>query len=276
MSATIYEPNKQVKLGLKIWPEMFKEAYRSRELTWRLFIRNLLARYKQAVLGYLWALIMPFIAIGTFMFLNKSGVMNISHTDVPYPLFALIGLTVWQLFSTGITSGAQSLVSSGGMITQINFSLESLVFSSMAQAVFEFLIKLILIVVFFVLYQFLPSWKALLFPIVLLPMLFLTMGCSFLLSLINGVLRDVANMVSLVTTFLLFATPVLYPAKNAENIFFKWNPLNYLVNAPRDIIIYGRIKELEGFLWATVFSVLLFFVAWRIFFIAKTKIPERI
>lgn len=276
MGIEIYEPNKTVRLGLRIWPVMIEEAYRARELTWRLFMRNLLARYKQAVLGFLWALIMPFIAIGTFIFLNKSGVMNISSTDVPYPLFALIGLTVWQLFSTGITCGAQSLVASGGMISKINFPLESLVFSSIAQSVFEFLVKLILLAVFFMAYRFIPPVVALFFPVLLLPIFFLTLGCSFILSLVNGVVRDVANIVSLLVTFFMFATPVLYPAKDEASAFFKWNPLNYLVNAPRDILIHGKISHPEGFIWSSLFAFAFFFFSWRIFFIAKTKIPERI
>ncbi len=276
MNSIIYEPNKYAKLGFKIWPAMFKDIYRSRELVWRLFLRNWLAKYKQAVLGCLWALIIPFIAIGTFIFLNRAGVLNISETAVAYPLFALIGLTVWQLFSTGVTSGTQSLVTSGSMIAKINFPHEVLVVAAMAQSIFEFMIKLILVVIFFAVYRFCPPWQAVLFPLALVPILLLTLGLSFLLALINGVLRDVANMVSLVVTFLMFATPVLYPAKSSGNIFFKWNPLNYLVNTPRDLIVQGRIVDMEGFILSSVFALGVFLLSWRIFYIAKTKIPERI
>lgn len=140
MDYNLYVPNKHLKLGIKIWAEMFQESIRSRELIWRLFIRNLSAKYKQTVLSYLWALILPFIAIGTFVFLNRAGILNIGSTDMPYPLFALIGISIWQLFSTGLISGTNSIVEAGGMISKINFPREVLVFSSIAQSVLSFLL----------------------------------------------------------------------------------------------------------------------------------------
>ncbi|NQT33007.1 MAG: ABC transporter permease [Candidatus Omnitrophica bacterium] len=276
MDYIVYEPNKNVKLGLKIWPAMFRELVGSRELIWRLFVRNWSAKYKQAVLGYLWAIIMPFIAIGTFVFLNRVGVLNIGETGAPYPLFALIGLTVWQLFATGLNSGCQSLVASGGMISKINFPIEVLVIASLAQAIFEFLVKFILIVIFFIVFKFIPAWTIVLFPLAIIPIVLLTLGLSLFFSLVNGVLRDTANAVSVITTFLMFLTPVLYPLKDKANLFFKFNPLAPLVVAPRDLIIYGHIKEPVSFLMASTLSILIFFICWRIFYLAKTKIPERL
>jgi len=272
----LYFPNKQLKLGLRIWPVMVSDLWGGRELVWRLFLRNWLARYKQAALGWTWALIMPFIAIGTFVFLNRAGILNIGSTDVPYPLFALIGLAVWQLFSTGLSSGCASVVSSGNMVSKINFPLEVLVFSSIAQAVFEFTVKCALVLVFFAVYRFVPPAGALLFPLAVLPIVILTLGLSLILSLVNGVLRDTANAVSLITTFLMFLTPVLYSEGEAKSAFFRLNPLTALVNAPRDILIHGRVKDPLSFLWASVFSLVVFLVFWRVFYLAKTKIPERL
>jgi len=271
----IYEPNKYLKLGVRIWPRMFRELMQSRELIWRLFVRNWSARYKQAALGYVWALIMPFIAIGTFMFLNRAGILNIGATDLPYPLFALIGLTVWQLFATGINSGCNSIVTAGAMISKINFPLESLVFASLAQAIFEFLIKFGLVIVFFFIFKFIPSWGIVLFPLAVIPILVLTLGLSLILSLVNGVLRDTINVVTLLTTFLMFLTPVLYPLSD-RSVLFRLNPLASLVAGPRDLIVHGYIKEPVDFFISTVFSFLVFFICWRVFYVAKTKIPERV
>lgn len=276
MNYNSYIPNKHLKLGIKIWPEMFQELVKGRELIWRLFMRNLSAKYKQTVLSYLWALILPFIAIGTFMFLNRAGILNIGSTDIPYPLFALIGVSIWQLFSVGIISGTNSIVSAGGMISKINFPREVLVFSSIAQSIFEFLIKFVLIVIFFFIFRFIPSWEIIFFPLAIIPVLILTLGLSLVLSLVNGVLRDTANVVSLLTTFLMFLTPVLYPISTEKFLIFKLNPLSPLITAPRDLIVYGYIKEPVDFFVASVLSVLLFFISWRLFHLVETKIPERI
>lgn len=98
-----YMPDKYLKLGFRIWVKMLQELIKSRDLIWRLFVRDFLAKYKQTVLGVLWAIIMPLLMIGTFVFLNRTGVLNIGKTDVPYPIFALVGLSIWQLFAAGLT-----------------------------------------------------------------------------------------------------------------------------------------------------------------------------
>ena len=93
MDYNLYAPNRHLKLGIRIWAEMFQELIRSRELIWRLFLRDFLAKYKQTVLGILWAIIMPLLMVGTFVFLNRAGVINIGKTEIPYPVFALLGLS---------------------------------------------------------------------------------------------------------------------------------------------------------------------------------------
>ena len=146
-----YEPDAQLRRGLfSLWREMFAEMISNHELIWRLFLRDFLAKYKQVVFGFLWAIIMPLTMIGGFSFLNKAGLLNIGRTDIPYPAFALLSLTIWQLFARGLSVTSGSIIEAGGMVAKINFAKESLVIASFAQAVFESFIRLILIVVVFV------------------------------------------------------------------------------------------------------------------------------
>jgi lipopolysaccharide transport system permease protein len=273
---TVYEPNKYLKRGIRIWKDMFVELFESRELIWRLFSRDLSAKYRQSLLGYLWFLLLPFAAIGTFMYLNRVGIVNIDTVDVPYPLFALIGVTIWQLFSVGIVAGTNSIVSAGSMIIKINFPREALVFASMAQSLFEFILKVFLIGVFFIIFKFVPSTAIVFFPLAVLPIIILTTGLSLILSLVNGVLRDTANAVALLSMFLMFLTPVLYPLSLERAYFLRLNPLVPLINAPRDLIIYGQIREPISFVVASLIAIIVFFVAWRIFHLVETKIPERL
>ncbi len=255
---------------------MFGELYDFHELIWRLFARDLSAKYKQSLLGNAWCLAMPFVAIGTFMYLNHAGILHIQHTSIPYPLYALIGLSIWQIFATGLNSGANSLVGAGDMVTKINFPREVLVIASMAQSVFEFLIKFGLIIVFFCVFKYFPSWKIIFFPIVLLPLLFLTVGLSLVLSLLNGVMRDIGNIVSLLLMFLMFLTPVLYPVPAKNFLLLKFNLLSPLINAPRELMTEGSIHQPVLFGVASVVSLLIFLMAWRIFHLAETKVPERV
>ncbi|MBL8012719.1 MAG: ABC transporter permease [Candidatus Omnitrophica bacterium] len=276
MKKEIYESHKFLKLGVKIWPSMFSELGACRDLIWRLFVRDVTAKYKQSFLGIFWAIITPLFAIATFSFLNRSGILNIGHVDVPYILYALIGLSIFQIFSTGIVAGCGSLVSAADMITKINFPRESLVIASMAQALTEFIIKFFMILILFVIYKFVPKWEIIFLPIVLVPMVFLTLGLSFVLSLINGIFRDTAQLVTILSSFLLFLTPVLYPIPSDHVFLFKVNPLVALVNAPRDLMIYGLIREPLDYAVASGVSVLFFLISWRLFHLIETKIPERV
>ena len=213
-----YTPNYGTGWGLHIWREMLEEALSSRELTWRLFIRDFSARYKQSVLGVAWAVILPIIAVGTFVILNRSGLLNVGDTGVPYPVYALLGLTIWQVFAGGLTACSNAIISGGSMVIKINFPKETLVIAAMGQAIFELLVRIILLAIVMIIFQASPTWTVVFFPVTLLPLVMLTLGLGLSLSLINVVLRDVASIVTLTTTFLMFLTPVIYPAPNTGSL----------------------------------------------------------
>lgn len=262
----------------RIWHEMFSELIGSRELIWRLFLRNFKAKYRQTVLGFLWALITPLLAVGTFVFLNRAGVLNIGKVDIPYPAFALLGLTVWNIFAGGLTACSNSIVAGGSMVVKINFPKEALVLSSLGEALVETMVRLALTAFVFAIYKVVPAWTAILFPLTLIPLLLFTLGLGFMLSLLNAVLRDVANIVSLSTTFLLFITPVLYPEPKAA--FFKavmaFNPLVALISGPRDLVIKGYLTQPVSFWFYSALSLIIFIISWRLFHLAEIRIAERV
>ena len=221
---------------------------------------------------------MPLLMVGTFVFLNRSGVINIGKTDIPYPAFALLGLSIWQLFATGLTACTNSILQGGGMVVKINFPKESLVIAAFAQSVFEFLVRIGLLVVVFAIYKITPSWMTILLPLVLMPLVLLTLGLGLLLALLNAVMRDIAYVVTLLTSFLLFLTPVLYPAPSGGffSVLSILNPLSILVNSAREIVVFGYIKEPLQFTGASLFSFFIFLISWRIFHLAEVRMAERV
>jgi lipopolysaccharide transport system permease protein len=275
----VYSPEAQLKVGfLAVWREMLDELISSRELIWRLFLRDFSGKYRQSILGVFWALIMPLILVGIFVFLNRSGILNIGDTGIPYPVYALLGLSIWQLFATGLIASTSSLVQGGTMIVKINFPKESLVIASLAQSVVEFIVRIALLVAVFALYKVAPSWTTIFLPVVLIPLLLLTIGLGLIFSLLNVIIRDMANIVILATTFLLFLTPVLYPAPST-GLFVsinQYNPLAILVSGARDVVIKGYIAEPLQFLGASLFSLVVFLVAWRIFHLVEPRMAERV
>lgn len=276
---TTYEPDNSIKNGfLHIFKEIFIELKRNRWLTYQLFKRDFFALYKQSFIGILWAIIVPLISVATFIILNRAGVFSIGDIDIPYPLYAILGMSFWQLFSTGLIACTNSLVMAGPMIVKINFSKKSIVIASFGKSVISFLIQLILAAILFVIYGIVPHIAILLIPFLLIPIILFTLGIGFILSLLNGIMRDIGNVISSIIVFLLFLTPVLY-AKPTTGLLTKitnYNPLYYLIATPREFLLTGNISEWKGYLISSIISIIIFILCLVIFHLTETRITERI
>lgn len=283
MSATqkekIYRPKLEKSENcFLIWREMFCEFFNNRELIYFLFRRNFLAKYRQSFLGVIWAVITPFIAIGTFLFLDRAGVMNIGETDIPYSAYALLGFSIWQLFATGLIECTNSIVQAGPMVIRVSFPKETIVISSFSQALFDFCVRLVLIIILFAYLGIVPSWTIIFFPLSLIPLILFTVALGLFFSLLNAIMRDTVNVITIVVGFAFFLTPVLYVEKK-EGLFLlfnKINPLTALVIGPRDIVLLGHLtKPMEFVMWSVV-AFVLFLISWTIFHLVEPKMAERV
>src|SRR5438552_13941529 len=109
MPAVAVYDSQSTPSGRAAWLSMFRDLWGTRELIVRLFLRDFAARYKQSILGYLWALGPPLITVVVFTLLTGARVLNVEDPGMPYPAFVLLGLTVWGLFAGALTSITSSL-----------------------------------------------------------------------------------------------------------------------------------------------------------------------
>jgi len=276
---TFYEPDNSLKKGYRsLFSEIFNELNKSRWLIFQLFKKDFVALYKQSLIGVFWAILLPLVAVGTFIVLSGAGVFNAGALTVPYPIYAILGTALWGLFSTGLVATSNSIVAAGPMITKINFSRKSLVIASMGQALLAFIIQLCLVLALLVYYHIAPSPAMLLIPLLIVPLLLFTLGLGFVLSLLNGIVRDVANIVSVLVTFLLFLTPVLYakPTTGVLATLSNYNILFYLVSVPRDLILFGTSNFLKGFLLSSAVAFFVFLLFLAVFHLTETRVAERV
>jgi lipopolysaccharide transport system permease protein len=274
-----YEPDNSLKKGyIQLLNEIVEEIVVNRWLTYQLFRRNFLGTYKQSLFGILWIIIIPVVNVSVFAVLNNSGIFNIGDIQAPYPIFALSAMAFWQIFASGLGSCGISLVSAGEMITRINFSKKSLVFAPLGRALVSFMIQLVLIGLLFLFYRIPPSIGIILIPLVMLPVIFLTLGLGFIIAAMNAIVRDIGNILPMGITFLMYLTPVLYvkPEVGILSHVTKFNPMYYFVASGRDLMLYGRIGELNGFIISAAFSVILFLAALVVFHLTETRIAERV
>jgi len=276
---TTYEPDNSLKKGYRsIFPEIYNELKANRWLIFQLFKKDFLALYKQSFIGLMWAVIIPLVTVGTFVVLNGAGVFNTGAIAIPYALYAVLGVAIWQLFSAGIIASSNSLVLAGPMITKINFSLKSLVVASMGQSILSFLVGFCVVVVLLFYYRFVPSAGILLLPLLIIPIILLTLGLGFMSSLLNGILRDIGNVLSVCMTFLLFLTPILYakPTTGILAVVATYNPLYYLVSVPRDLVLTGVSSEWKGFALSSAFAATVFLVCLVLFHLTEARVTERV
>jgi len=258
---------------------MFRELLSARELTWRLFLRDFNAHYRQSVLGIAWAVLMPLVTAGIFVILDRAGVLEIGEIPIPYPVFALLGLTIWHLFSVGIIAASNSIINAGSMVVKINFPKISLVIAATGQAIVGILIMIPLLAALFLWYGITPSVPGIFLAfLAIIPLYLLTLGLGFILSLAAGVLRDIPNAMGVVMTALLLLTPILFQAPQTTVFEYinAWNPLNFLVNGVRDLVLLGTMNAPSGYLYSAIFAIVIFLLGWRVFYFAQTKIAERI
>lgn len=274
-----YEPDNSLKKGyFQLYAEIFSEIVSNRWLTYQMFRRNFFAMYKQSFIGILWMVILPVMNVAVFAVLDNAGIFNIGEMKVPYPLYAISGMAFWQIFASGITTCGGALVGAGEMVTRINVSKKALVFAPMGKTVVSFFVQMALVGILLAFFKIMPSAGIFLIPVVLLPILFLTLGLGFILAAMNTIVRDIANIIPIGLTFLMYLTPILYAKPNLGILAHatQYNPMYYFVSAGRDIILHGRIGEMEGFIFSSLFSVVLFLVALVIFHLTETRIAERV
>lgn len=274
-----YEPNKDLKRGFFwMWLAMFRDLVKSAGLGWRLFLRDFSAKYRQSSLGYLWTIIIPIITVLTFIFLNKSQILNIGDVDIPYPVFALFGITVWGVIQEMVVGISAILNISVGLVRKINFPKISLVYSPILITMVNFIIKLMLVIIICIIYKVIPSMHAFYFPLLLIPIIFLSIGIGFYFSIVGAIFKDIGNYLIVIFQILMLLTPVLYATPDVAffEIINRFNPFFYLIYTIRDVVFTGAFNYTMGFFISTVISIVIFFSGWRFYHVATGRIVEKV
>ena len=275
----IYESNCRLKTGIGIWTYMVKELFESRGLIWRLVVRDITSSYKQSILGILWVFIAPLFIMLAFIWVKEKNILPIGKTEMPYAAFMFTGQMIWLFFSQGITSATSSLVTAGNMLTKINFPREVLIFSAIGTTIFNFLIRIPLLLAIYLWVDFTPDIKIIFMPFILLPLFFLIIGFGFILSLLNAVMRDIRRVLGIIINLGMFATPVIYPPPQDWPFSFLINivnPVSSFITAARDLATSGNLSNPYSYLLSLIFSLLIFFTGWRLFHLTEPKIAERV
>ena len=276
---TVYRPNQRHELGLfSTWAVMAGNIWNARDLIMQLFKRDFFARFKKSFLGFTWVFIAPILGVISWVFLQKTGMLQPGDVGIPYPAYVLFGMTMWSLFMGFYGAASQTLASGKYLVMQVNYPHEALLFKQTAQHLANFVLNFIVNIIVLAAFRVFPTWGIIVFPFVALPLFFLGVAMGMMSSMIGVVAVDVNKAIGILMGMLIWITPLIY-SDRIENRFvqvaIKWNPLTYLVCSCRDIVIYGRLYNTAGYFICALASFVLFLLSWRLFYVSEQKIIER-
>lgn len=219
------------------------ELYRYRVLVEVLVRRELKARYRGTVLGFLWSFVNPLMLVGLYILVFSIYL----RVDIPgYPAFLLSGVFPWLWFLSSVNEAAHAIIGNGGLIRKVYMPSEVFPLVPVGSNLMHFLASLPILVVLLVLVGLAPAWPILLFPFVVLLQLIFTYGVALIVSALAVQFRDLLHIVPNVMTALFFATPIIYPIAMVPErfrILVDLNPLRYIIGAYQDILFYRRVPD---------------------------------
>ncbi len=272
IAVVVYTPESQLRTPGILLTSMWQDLKDSRELAWRLFVRDISARYRQSILGVFWAFLPPILTGLVFIVLQSNKIVNFGETDIPYPVFVLVGTTLWQLFSESLNGPLNSVRSAKAMLAKINFPREALIVSAFYQMLFNLSIKLVILVGIFVYFGIHVTWGLILTPLAILMLILLGMTLGLLLTPLGTLFTDVSSGLTFGIQLWFFATPVVYPTPQSFPFshIATLNPVSPLLIGARDLATKGVLTNVEPFLIVSGLTIIGVFIAWLIY---RTSLP---
>ncbi len=217
------------------------DLWRYRELLGFLAWRDIKVRYKQSVLGVLWALLQPAVTLAVFTFIFGR-LAGMPAGNVPYPLLVLAGLLPWQLFSAAFSNASGSLVANTHLISKVYFPRLIVPLSSVAVALIDFMVVLVLLVAMCAWWQFVPDWRVLLLPLFILLTLLTAIGTGLWLTALTVKYRDFRFVVPFLLQVGLFLSPVGFSSTNLPNwrLLYSLNPMVGAIDGFRWCLLRGE------------------------------------
>ena len=273
----VYIPESQLRHPRQLLQSMWRDLLTSKELAWRLMVRDISAQYRQSFLGIFWAFLPPVAMALVFVILNSRKLINIGETNIPYPAFAMFGTVLWQVFVDSFNAPLRVVTASKPMLAKINFPKEALILSGLGQTLFNLSIKLLILIAVFIIFKIPITWGV---PLSLLAILVLVLlGTTFglLITPVGILYTDISQGLTVVTGLWFFLTPVVYPSPTSFpfSLLAVLNPVSPILVGARDLATQGVLHNSIPFFTVTCIMLLVLAVSWVIYRLAIPILVER-
>ncbi|NBO32659.1 MAG: hypothetical protein EBV05_14090 [Cyanobacteria bacterium WB6_1B_304] len=247
-------------------------------LSRELFLRNMVARYRNSLLGYLWLIVAPLVLAGAWIFLKRTGNFQIRESDIPYGPYVVTGVFLWQGFSRQLNGSLAHLSASRHLFSKYQFPWEAIVLAGWAECLVEFAISMGILIVFLriiglgtilTILSSLP-WMA--------SLLLLGSGIGLLAAPIGLLYEDIGQGIGLCLQLMFFLIPIVYPmpTEGIGLLVVEWNPVAVLLVNARDTLLTGKISMPVHAIISSLAAVGIAILALAFLRLARPHIAERV
>jgi len=219
------------------------DLWRYRELFRVLAWRDLSVRYKQTVIGVVWALIRPFLTMLVFTIIFGQIARLPADGTAPYPLMVFAGILPWTFFSTGLSEASNSLINNANLISKVYFPRLIVPTATVVVAFVDFLISFLILILLMAWYHFLPDWRILVLPAFVLLAFFASVGPALWITALNVKYRDFRYVIPFIVQFGLYVSPVGFSSNVVPEqwrLLYSLNPMVGVIDGFRWCILGGQ------------------------------------
>jgi lipopolysaccharide transport system permease protein len=250
------QPTSLAALGRSLW--------HNRNLILQMSRREVVGRYKGSTMGMAWSFFNPvfMLVVYTFVFSEifkaRWGAAGVDESKTQFAMLLFVGLIVLSLFSDILNRAPGLILANTNYVKKVMFPIEILPVVAMGATLFHSLISLGVLLAAFTLFNGYMPWTAILIPLVLLPLVLLSLGLAWILASLGVFLRDVGQTIGILTTVLMFLSPVFYPVTAVPERFRSYimaNPLTFIIEQAREVLIWGHLPDWLGLGLYTVIAM---------------------
>ena len=231
------------------------DLWRYRELFYILSWRDITVRYKQTVIGILWAILRPFLMMVVFTLIFGKLAKLPSDGNAPYAIMVYAAMLPWQFFSSSVSEASNSLISNASLITKVYFPRVIIPISSVVTSFIDFLISFAILVLLMVYFRFTPSWNIFFLPFFVLIAFLTAAGIGLFITALNVKYRDFRYIVPFIVQLGLYISPVGFSSSivpEKYRLLYSLNPMVGVIDGFRWAIIGGEATTyLTSFLLST-------------------------
>jgi lipopolysaccharide transport system permease protein len=258
---------------------IFRDIKSSNFLAYQMTKRDIQSQHRQSLLGFFWILAPVILNSLIWLFLNGSGVVNINVPgEIPYPVFVILGTTLWNIFAEAIQSPILSVNAGRGIISKINFPKEALLMKGLYTTFFNLGIKMIPVIGILIIYQIVPSWNLLLFPFYIIALTIFAFAIGLIITPLGLIYTDISKVLISGIPFLMYITPIVYaaPKIGAFKLLFNLNPLTYIISDARNTLVGLEVESLIFTIVLTAISFIVLLISLVIFRKSMPIVIEKI